>query len=54
MPGIKFVTTMALCPGIELSYFIKKNHPIKITGILACGQNIIGNYRNLFKEDYYV
>jgi hypothetical protein len=54
MPGVKFVVTMALCPGIELSYFTNKNHPIKTTSILVCGQSIIGNYRNLFKEDYYV
>ncbi len=54
MLGIKFVETMALCPGIELSYFTQKNHPIKTTGILAGGQSIIGNFCNLFKEDYYV
>jgi hypothetical protein len=54
MLGIKFVETMTLCPGIELSYFSQKNHPIKTKSILVCGQSIIGNYRNLFKEDYYV
>ena len=54
MPGIKFVAIMTLCPGIELSYFTQKNHPIKTMGILVCGQSIIGNYGNLFKEDYYV
>ncbi|MCP4610113.1 MAG: hypothetical protein GY845_15500 [Planctomycetes bacterium] len=54
MPGVKFVATMALCHGIKLSYFSHKNHPIKTTGILAGGQNIIGNFCNLFKEDYYV
>ena len=54
MPGIKFVAIMTLCPGIELSYFNQKNHPIKTTGVLAGGQNIIGNFCNLFKEDYYV
>ena len=54
MPGIKFIRTMTLYPGIELSYFNQKNHPIKTTSILAGGQSIIGNYCNLFKEDYYV
>ena len=54
MSGVKFVATMALCPGIKLSYFSHKNHPIKTTGILAGSQNIIGNFCNLFKEDYYV
>lgn len=54
MLGIKLVLTMALCPGIELSYFNKKNLPIKTTSILVCGQNIIHNFCNLFKEDYYV
>ena len=54
MPGIKFVVTMTLYPGIELSYFNQKNHLIKTMSILVCGQSIIGNYRNLFKEDYYV
>ncbi len=54
MLGVKFVVTMALCPGIELSYFSQKNHPIKTTRVLAGGQSIICNYCNLFKEDYYV
>jgi hypothetical protein len=34
---------------------INSSYPAFVgTGVLVCGQSIIHNYRNLFKEDYYV
>ena len=54
MLGVKFVVNDGFLSRSWAFTFRQKIHFMKTTTVLACGQNMLRNYVNSFKEDYHV